>query len=257
MEMSIRKVVLLVAALILLDGREGKAQTTLTDSTALTPDVVIASGSKDSLRWEGASLKANLLYAATASANLGAEFAIGKHFSASLMLGLKSWPRWLAWDNAQENPTKWKHILVAPGIRWWPRKVYEHWFAGADLVWSHFNVGQVNFPLGLYPQVRNQRLQGDVYALGLYGGYSWRLARHWRIEAEAGVGIGWYGAEKYECAHCGAPLGKADGLAVIPKLGLNIVWDISAHEKEKRETQKKRETLKKDILEELNTINNH
>lgn len=251
--MSRRRIVLLAVVLFLLDGREGFAQSALTDSTR-TPDTLVVSSPKDSLRWEGASLKTNLIYAASASANLGAEFAIGRHFSATLLLGLKSWPRWLFWDNDPENPQKWKHILVAPGFRWWPRKVYEHWFAGADLVWSHFNVGQVNFPFGMYPDVRNQRLQGDVYALGLFGGYSWRLARHWRIEAEAGVGLGWFGAQKYECAHCGAPLGPAEGLAIIPKLGVNIAWDITAQERPK--DKKKREAARKELLNEINQ-NNH
>lgn len=251
--MSIRRIVLLAVVLFLLDGREGFAQSALTVSTR-TPDTLLVSSPKDSLRWEGASLKTNLIYAASASANLGAEFAIGRHFSAMLLLGLKSWPRWLAWDNAPENPTKWRHILVAPGFRWWPRKVYEHWFAGADLVWSHFNVGQVNFPFGMYPDVRNQRLQGDVYALGLFGGYSWRLARHWRIEAEAGIGVGYYGAQRYECAHCGAPLEPAEGLAIIPKLGVNIAWDITAQERPK--DKKKREAARKELLNEINQ-NNH
>ena len=220
--------------LLLLEGTMGKAQATQSDSSS----------------WKGASLRTNLVYAASASANLGVDFAIGNHFSLGANFGLKAWPRWLAWDLDKENPKKWKHILIAPELRWWPEQVYQHWFVGADLVWSHFNVGNVNFPFGMYPQVREERLQGDVWALGLFGGYSWRLARHWRIEAEAGIGVGYYGAQRYECAHCGAPLGPAEGLAIIPKLGVNIAWDITAQERPK--DKKKREAARKELLNEIN-----
>ena len=238
-----KAIVLLVTMLLAFGGKEGLAQTASSQVSAAS-----TVSPADTSRWEGASIKINLAYTAAGAANLGAEFAMGDHFSTTLTLGLKSWPRWLAWDWDPEKESKWRHILVAPGVRWWPEKVFEHWFVGADLVWSHFNVAKLNFPL-IYPQVRDYRLQGDVYALGLFGGYSWRLARHLRLEAEAGVGIGYYQAEKFECPHCGAPLGESKGLAILPKIGVNLSWDFMAHEKQKREK------LKKEIVEQLSVTN--
>ena len=206
---------------------------------------VLNAQSADSSAWHGVSLRTNFLYAATASPNLSADFALGNHFSIGADVGFKFWPRFLAWDTDRENPTKWKHILAAAHFRWWPEEVYRHWFVGADLLWSHFNVGHIDIPL--YPQIKDRRLQGNVYTLGLFGGYSWRLARHLRLEAEAGVELGYYDADSFDCAYCGTPLGPVDGFAFFPKLGLNLAWDLTAHDK------KKRETLKKEILETLET----
>lgn len=173
------------------------------------------------------AIRTNLFYCASASANLGFEFPLGKHFSIGANLGLKSWPRWLLWDTDKENPAKWRHILIVPELRWWPRAMYERWFFGTDLVYTHYNVGGVKFPFGMYPDALNYRLQGDLYALGLFAGYSWRLSDHLRLETEAGVAVGYNIATKYECAHCGAQLGKADPLVIVPKLGLNLAYDAS------------------------------
>lgn len=60
------------------------------------------------------SIRTNLFYCASASANLGFEFPLGEHFSIGANLGLKSWPRWLLWDTNNENPVKWRHILIVP-----------------------------------------------------------------------------------------------------------------------------------------------
>lgn len=182
----------------------------------------------DSSAWQGWALRTNLIYAASASANLGFDFAIGRHFSLGANLGLKAWPRWWIGDWDAENPTRWRHLLVAPEFRWWPSEVFSKWFVGADLVWSHFNVGGVKFPLGtIYPAVRDNRLQGDVWALGIFAGYSWWLTKHLRLEVEAGVAAGYYAAEKFECVHCGAKVGDVSGVAVIPKLGVNLAWNFN------------------------------
>ena len=224
----------LAALLLLLNGREGAARNECPDSTRTS-------------RIADISLRTNLLYAATASPNLSVDFALGRHFSLGADFGLKPWPRYLAWDFDQENPTKWKHLLADLQFRWWPGEVFDRWFIGADLLWSHFNVGHIDIPL--YPQIKDRRLQGDVYTLGLFGGYAWRLARHLRLEAEAGVELGYYHAQSFECAYCGAPLGPAAGFAFFPRLGLNLAWDFKAWD------TKQREALKTELLEELNTTN--
>ena len=173
------------------------------------------------------AIRTNLIYGASASPNIGLEFPLGGHFSVGANLGLKSWPRWMPWDTDRENPKKWRHILVAPELRWWPGQIYDKWFFGTDLVFTHYNVGGVKFPFGIYPDAYNYRLQGDLYALGLFAGYSWHITDNLRLEAEAGVAAGYNNADKYECSHCGAQLGKAKPLAIVPKLGLNIAYDFS------------------------------
>ena len=173
------------------------------------------------------AIRTNLIYGASASPNIGLEFPLGSHLTIGANLGMKTWPRWLPWDNDRENPRKWRHILVVPELRWWPGQIYDRWFFGTDLIWTHYNVGAIKFPFGMYPDAYNYRLQGDLYALGLFAGYSWHLTDNLRLEAEAGIAAGFNNADKYDCAYCGAKLGKAQPLAIVPKLGLNIAYDFS------------------------------
>ena len=109
----------------------------------------VLSDTTDRLR--APSFRTNLAYAGISTPNLGFEIPLGKHLTVGANAGLKPWPRWLPWDMDKENPKKWKHLLIAPELRWWPDEVYEKWFIGADLIYIHYNAGSLHFPFGLYP----------------------------------------------------------------------------------------------------------
>lgn len=175
--------------------------------------------------WPGAAIRTNLLWDGIAAPNLGFDFALGRHFSLGVNAGIKPWPRWTAWDWDTQNPTKWRHFLVAPELRWWPGRVYDGWFIGADLLYAHYNLASLRLPFGLYPALRDSRLQGDAFAAGLFAGHSWWLGEHWRIELAAGVAAGYRDADRYECAHCGAQVGRDQGPLIIPQIALNIAWN--------------------------------
>ena len=173
------------------------------------------------------SIRNNLIYDASGSLNIGVEYPLGRRISVGANLGLKTWPRFLFWDTEYvNNTTHWKHILAAPEFRYYLDQVYDGWFAGVDLIYTHYNVGNVKFPFGLYPDVAEHRVQGDFFGGGLFMGYSWWIGSHWRIEAEAGLGVGLAAYEKFECAHCGTRLGEESKLALVPKLGLNIAYNL-------------------------------
>lgn len=175
--------------------------------------------------WPGAAIRTNLLWDGIAAPNLGFDFALGRHFSLGVNAGIKPWPRWTAWDWDTQNPTKWRHFLVAPELRWWPGRVYDGWFIGADLLYAHYNLASLRLPFGLYPALRDSRLQGDAFAAGLFAGHSWWLGEHWRIELAAGVAAGYRDADRYECAHCGAQVGREQGPLIIPQFALNLAWN--------------------------------
>ena len=180
--------------------------------------------SRDSVaRDRGMAIRTNLAYAASATPNIGLEIPIGERISVGFNAGLKPWPRWFVWDWDKAVEKKWRHLLVAPEFRFWPYGVYDKLFVGTDLIYTHFNVGAVSFPFGLYPSVRNNRLQGDFFGMGVFAGWSWWLSDRWRLEAEAGVGAGYADAVKYQCAYCGAEVGNQQGPVIIPKLGSDIV----------------------------------
>lgn len=194
-------------------------------------DTVVRYARPDSSRYKGIALRTNLAYAASATPNIGLEVPVGEHFSLGFNAGLKPWPRWLAWDWDKTVEKKWRHVLVAPELRFWPSDIYDKLFVGADLIYTHYNVGAVKFPLGLYPGVRDHRLQGDFYGLGVFAGWSWWLSDHWRLEAEAGVGAGYADAKEYECAYCGAEVGRKQGPVIVPKLGLNLSYNLARRQK--------------------------
>ena len=178
---------------------------------------------------QGVAVRTNLLWDfAAAEPNLGLEWAPAEHWSLGVNAGFKPWMRYLVWDNDRTNPAQWRNLTVAPEFRFYPKAAFDGWFLGADLLYSHFNVGGLSFPFGVYKAVKENRLQGDLYGAGLFAGYSWWLDRHWRLEAEAGLGGGYYKAGKYECAHCGAKLDDVAGPAIVPKLGVNLAYNFTA-----------------------------
>ena len=72
--------------------------------------------------------------------------------------------------------------------------------------------------------IRDQRLQGDLLGGGLFYGYAFPLGRHWRIEGLLGVAGGRYADDTFRCEHCGQSTGSRRGGALLPNLGVNIVY---------------------------------
>ena len=145
---------------------------------------------------------------------------------------------------------KWRHVLVSPNVRrYFGHKrdslciygysnglykvlrdsvvTYRMQYFEGDLIYSHFNVGNTRIPFGLYDAVKHRRLQGDLLALGGKYGYSWMLSRDWRIEAEAGLAVGYAWFKEHDCDHCGPYYGKDDRIFLLPLLGINVVYLIN------------------------------
>ena len=160
----------------------------------------------------------NLVYDIALTPNLGFDARIGEHWTLGLTAGYRPWPT----DDNKEK--KWRHLLIAPELRYWTDSTFHKSYWGTNLIYSHYNVGNVTFPFGLYKSVRDQRKQGDLAALGLFYGRSWRLNRFLRLEGEVGAAVGYTWSKVYECAHCGAYRGPDNKLVVIPKLTLNLVY---------------------------------
>ena len=168
------------------------------------------------------ALRTNLLYDATLSPNLGVDVRVDSTWTVGLLAGMN------AWDIDKEKNKQWRHMLCSFRARKYVNdSVFHKGYFEADAIYSHFNVGNVKFPLGLYKTVRERRLQGDLLALGGKYGYSWILSRDWRIEAEAGVAIGYAWFKEYDCPHCGTYYGKDDRIFLLPQLGVNIVYIIN------------------------------
>ena len=177
------------------------------------------------------SIRNNLAYDATGTMNLAFEFALGRHVSLAADFGFKPWDRFFFWDNDQELVKKWRHLAIMPEFRYYLSEVSRGHFFGANLLWLHYNAAGLDFPWGLYPAVRDQRLQGDLLGGGLFYGYAFPLGRHWRIEGLLGVAGGWYGYDAFRCETCGQSTGSRNGAALLPNLGVNVVYSFTRKEK--------------------------
>ena len=169
----------------------------------------------------GISIRTNLLWDAVAEPNLGIEIPVGEHVTVGANAGLKAWPRWLAWDWDTRDPKHWRNFAVVPEVRYYFGQIYKGWFAGADFLYTHFNVGAVTTPFHMYPETEEYRVQGSYWAGGLFGGYAWWPWQHWRIELEAGVAAGLAAYDRYGCAHCDNKVDEQRKPALVPKLAVN------------------------------------
>lgn len=204
---------------------------------------------RDSLRAAAPAIGINLAWAGIATPNLSFEMPLGRHFSAGISGGFKPgvnpathvpiWPRWSPMDNDMYNETKWPHFAILPYFRWWPKETFKGFFAGADLIYAHYNVGGIKLPLGLYPEIGDHRLQGDFYGGGLSVGCSVWITRHLNLVLSAGALGGYKNATKYDCPWCGAEVGKSEGVEVVPKLDVSIAYHIF-NQKRAEKTQNKR-----------------
>ena len=167
------------------------------------------------------ALRTNLLYDATLSPNLGVDVRVDSTWTVGLLAGLN------AWDVDKTENKKWRHALFSLRARKYKDDLFQKSYFEGDLIYSHFNVGNTKIPFGLYSAVKDHRLQGDLVALGGKYGYSWILARDWRIEAEAGVAVGYAWFKEYDCPHCGTFLGNGDRIFLLPQLGINVVYIIN------------------------------
>ena len=167
------------------------------------------------------ALRTNLLYDATLTPNLGMDVRVDSAWTVGLLVGIN------AWDIDKEKNKKWRHALFSLRARKFRDFLFHKGYYEADFIYSHYNVGNTKIPFGLYSAVKDRRLQGDLFALGGKYGYSWIMARDWRIEAEAGVAVGYAWFKEYDCPHCGTFLGNGDRIFLLPQLGINVVYIIN------------------------------
>ena len=81
------------------------------------------------------SIRNNLAYDLTGTANLGVEVQVGDHVSVGVNGGFKSWPRFLAWDtDTEKNTMHWRHFLVAPEARYYFNEVFKGVYVASDFI---------------------------------------------------------------------------------------------------------------------------
>lgn len=168
-----------------------------------------------------AAVKTNLLYDATATINLGAEFSLS--------------PKWTIEASGNYNPwtfsdnKKWKHWMVQPAARYWLCEKFNGNFFGFHLHGGQYNIGNVDLNFKMLgtnlKNLKDYRYEGWFVGFGVSYGYSWILAKHWNIEAEIGFGYAYTKYDKYDCPTCGEKLGRSNRNYVGPtKAAISLVY---------------------------------
>lgn len=180
-------------------------------------------------------LRHNLLYDLTLTPNLSADVHIAPKWTLGMTLGYNPWTHSALDKNhgifrrgdahGGADDVQWRHLLVMPELRrWFGNSTPYNQFWGVNALWTHYNVGNVRFPFGMYSSLRSKRRQGNAFAVGASYGYVWHLTGPLYLEGELGLDVGLARYTEYECHHCGEELAKETKPFLVPKVGLSLVY---------------------------------
>jgi len=161
------------------------------------------------------AVKSNLLYDATSTINLGAEFKLGARSTFELPINYNPW--------TFSDNKKFKHILVQPELRFWTCESFTGHFFGVHAHYAYYNVGGV----GPFTTIKNNRYEGWLAGAGFSYGFNWLLSNRWSLEATLGLGYAYMDYSRYECHRCGEKLGQGNKHYFGPtRVGISLIYFI-------------------------------
>ncbi len=148
------------------------------------------------------AIKTNLLYDATASANLGLEFGLAPKWSLDISGDVNFW---------NIGSRRWRHWFAQPEIRYWFCNRSAGSFVAFHVHGGQYNIGNLQTKgfmfLGTdFRNLDHKRYQGWFAGAGIGYGYAWAFNPHWGMEAEIGIGWAYSRYDAYPCADCGRKL---------------------------------------------------
>ena len=181
--------------------------------------------SKESSKREVVALKNNLAYDAILTPNLQLEIRLTPKWSLELGAGFNPFPL----DDTKFP--KWRHLSAWIAPRYWFCHVFNRGFLSFNAAYAHYNVAGNAWPVAwMYPQVKENRYQGDAVMGGLSYGWHFPISPHFSIELEGGVDAGYTWYDQFECKHCGNKKDHGGRWLVLPKLGVNIAIPLGGDE---------------------------
>lgn len=136
-----------------------------------------------------AALKTNVIYDATATINLGVEFALAPKMTMDISGDLHPWVL----------PNGWRltHYLVQPELRFWLKERFKGHFFAVNVLGASYNAGNIKNSFHIMGRdmsaLGRYRVEGIAYGAGLAYGYAVRVAKRLNVEME--IGLGYIGAE--------------------------------------------------------------
>ena len=167
------------------------------------------------------TIKTNVAYDATATANLGVEIGLAKKWTLDISGNFNAW--------SKNEQTKWKHWMVQPEARYWFCDRFSRHFIGAHLITGAFNLGGIRNNLSFlgtdFTVLNNERYQGYAYGVGVAYGFAFMLSEHLNLELEAGFGYMYLDYEVFSCGNCGRRVGDGSHHYIGPtKAAVNLVY---------------------------------
>lgn len=156
----------------------------LTDSSIHAPEEASAQPVVRYSRPIKAAFKTNLLYDATATVNLGVEFAVAPKLTIDISGNFHPW--------ILPGGRRLTHLLVQPELRWWIKERFKGHFVAFNVLAADYNAG--NIPNNITIMGRSlsalgrYRLDGKAFGAGVAYGYAFRVGKRLNIELEAGLG---------------------------------------------------------------------
>ncbi len=131
------------------------------------------------------NVKTNLLYDATATLNLGAEFRTGDRTSLDIPLSINAW--------SVQDGRQWKHVLLQPEFRMWRDETFSGHFFGLHGHLGSYNLAHLPFSRFM----KNNRVDGWLTGLGVSYGYRWSIGERTALEATVGLGYAYMSYDRH------------------------------------------------------------
>lgn len=158
------------------------------------------------------AIKANLAHIAIGTANIGLELAPSSKITLALDGTYNSW--------STTNDYRKRIMLVQPEIRLWSFKKYVGSFVGFHLHLAEFNLSKIS-EVGL----KNHRIEGNAYGVGISWGYNLVLTTHLNIETNLGIGYSTVKYEKFKCEKCSDRIEETTLDLISPtRVGVSLVY---------------------------------
>jgi Secretin and TonB N terminus short domain./Protein of unknown function (DUF3575). len=166
-----------------------------------------------------AALKVNLLYLATTSLNIGAEFALARQWTFDLTTGINTWDL-----NGDKGGIR--HWLVQPEIRYWFCNRFERHFVGLHGIGGQYQIQNIDLaPFG--NDLTGKRYDGYAIGAGISYGYHLPMGKRWAWEFTVGAGYIYLDYDKYNCGECDNKIGKRTKDYFGPtKAGVSLIYMI-------------------------------
>lgn len=168
------------------------------------------------------AIKSNIVYDATATLNLGVEYAITPNMSIDLS------GNYNGWDVASDGKS-WQHYMIQPEFRYWIHESFNGHFLGVHAMYIDYNIARMELPL--FDFSGKNIYDGNAYGGGISYGYQLYITPRLNVEFSIGAG---YVSMEYDKFKYNRKEGENEKLGRFTKgyfgptkLGISIVYIIN------------------------------